>query len=669
MARHLYGTNGVDSLVGDPSQVNIFHNVGISADTAVGGQFNDRFFMQVDRFVDKVDGGKGEDTIDYSNSGYQLNIDLSSGAVTASLNGGWQTVTQVTNIEDVVGSKFDDTITGSAGDNRLDGGGGNDTIHAGDGNDTLIGGTGTNVLDGGNGTDTADYSSSTYSVIANLATGGGAEVDTSTGSLVLRSQDTYTSIENLTGSAHADLLFGNTSVNVIDGGAGDDVIDGGGGNDVLHGGSGDDRIWAHSAASETATVFGDDGNDTLLGSAGKDLMDGGSGNDWVDYSMQNSASGTYGSGGWGGWQNYWQHQGVTVDLSTGTGHGGWADGDTYVNIENVRGTDYADTITGDDNDNILDGGAGNNVVHGGGGNDTLIGNGQLFGDDGNDNFVASSSGTTSYDGGAGTDTVDYSHATDRVVVDLGGTFAAFGLQSGQLDSQGQHVSFDSYTNIESVEGGQNNDMIIGNNNDNVIDGNDGNDLIYGFGGNDTINGGKGDDMIEGDAGADHLDGGEGVNTVSYALSTEGVFVNLANSTASGGDATGDVISNFQNIYGSDHNDVLVGSGGNNLFFEEAGRNLLVGGGGQDTFAFSSSLTGVNTIADFHIGEDKLAIVGEIGAHNLSDLHFTQLGGGTLITFDHSSGGIILAGVNTQELLQHASTEIEFSQTLDPLLHG
>ena len=252
---------------------------------------------------------------------------------------------------------------------------------------------------------------------------------------------------------------------------------------------------------------------------------------------------------------------------------------------------------------------------------------------------------------------------------LGARSSAFGLQSGQLDSQGQHVSFDSYTDIENVEGGQNNDMIIGNNNDNVIDGNDGNDLVYGFGGNDTINGGKGDDMIEGDAGADHLDGGDGVNTVSYALSTQGVFVNLANSTASGGDATGDVISNFQNVYGSDHDDVLVGSGGNNVFFEEAGRNLLVGGGGQDTFAFSSSLTGVSTIADFHIGEDKLAIVGEIGAHNLSDLHFTQLGGGTLITFDHSSGGIILAGVNTQELLQHASTEIEFSQTLDPLLHG
>ena len=49
------------------------------------------------------------------------------------------------------------------------------------------------------------------------------------------------------------------------------------------------------------------------------------------------------------------------------------------------------------------------------------------------------------------------------------------------------------------------------------------------------------------------------------------------------------------------------------------------------------LTGNNLITDFHIGEDKLAIVGQIGAHDLSDLHFTQISGGTLITLDNSSG--------------------------------
>jgi Ca2+-binding RTX toxin-like protein len=127
-----------------------------------------------------------------------------------------------------------------------------------------------------------------------------------------------------------------------------------------------------------------------------------------------------------------------------------------------------------------------------------------------------------------------------------------------------------------------------------------------------------------------------------------------------------VFTNFQNIYGSSHNDLLIGSGGNNVLFESAGGNFLVGGGGQDTFAFSASLTGVDEIADFHIGEDKLAIVGTDTMH---DLHFAQVGGSTVITFDNAPGTIVLENVNPLDFIGHVSTEIVFSQTLDPLLHG
>lgn len=404
-------------------------------------------------------------------------------------------------------------------------------------------------------------------------------------------------------------------------------------------------------------MFGDDGNDTLFGSAGKDIMDGGTGNDWADYSQQDFDPVL-------GWQANvgHDHSGVTVDLSTGTGHGGYAEGDTYVNIENVRGTDGDDTITGDANDNILVGLAGNNVIHGGDGNDTLMGNGQLFGDAGNDTLIASSSGTTHYDGGDGVDTVDYRNSEYGAVVALTPVL----LPSGSFDASGHQIGHDSYTSIENVEGSQGNDIVVGTADANVIDGNGGNDVLFSLDGNDTVNGGDGDDRIEGGAGADTLDGGSGVNTVSYSLSTQGVIVNLATSTATGGDATGDVISNFQNVAGSHGNDTLIGSSGNNVLFEEAGNNVLVGGGGQDTFGFASFLTGSNFVADFHVGEDKIAIV---GSDSMQDLHVTQTATGTLITFDNTSGSIMLAGVNAQNFVQHESTEIVFSQTLDTLLHG
>ena len=284
-------------------------------------------------------------------------------------------------------------------------------------------------------------------------------------------------------------------------------------------------------------------------------MDGGTGNDWVDYTSAPLTGGATGS------------TGVIVDLASGTGYGGWAEGDTYVNIENARGTSHDDVLLGDGNANILDGGAGNNIVHGGAGDDTLMGNGQLFGDDGNDTFGASSSGNTVYDGGAGTDTVDYSHSANGAIVDLTGTLATIGLQSGEFQVVNgviQNVSHDAYSGIENVEGSQHNDIVLADNNANVIDGNDGNDAIFGLGGSDTINGGVGDDLIDGGAGADQLDGGSGVNTFGYTQSTAGVVVNLAAQTATGGDATGDVITNFQNVEGSQRDDVLIGSNLNNV---------------------------------------------------------------------------------------------------------
>ena len=59
----------------------------------------------------------------------------------------------LTNIEDVQGSAFDDTITGTDGDNQLIGQGGDDTINGGGGDDFIDGGTGNDTLAGGTGDD------------------------------------------------------------------------------------------------------------------------------------------------------------------------------------------------------------------------------------------------------------------------------------------------------------------------------------------------------------------------------------------------------------------------------------------------------------------------------------------------------------------------------------
>ncbi len=111
---------------------------------------------------------------------------------------------------------------------------------------------------------------------------------------------------------------------------------------------------------------------------------------------------------------------------------------------------------------------------------------------------------------------------------------------------------------------------------------DGNDTLHGGNGNDTIRGFGGNDTLDGGAGGDRLDGGAGVDSLDYSGSNAGVNLNLDNNTASGGHAQGDVISGFENVAGSIHNDTLAGNSLANVLLGNAGNDTLQGYAGNDT---------------------------------------------------------------------------------------
>lgn len=90
-------------------------------------------------------------------------------------------------------------------------------------------------------------------------------------------------------------------------------------------------------------------------------------------------------------------------------------------------------------------------------------------------------------------------------------------------------------------------------------------VTYGGDGGDTLIGGMaGSDHFFGGLGVDHLDGGVGgADTARYDNATDGVTVDLAAGTATGGDGD-DTLVNIEYAIGS-HNDVLLGDDGNNTF--------------------------------------------------------------------------------------------------------
>ena len=109
------------------------------------------------------------------------------------------------------------------------------------------------------------------------------------------------------------------------------------------------------------------GDDLLTGGAGADILDGGAGVDLARYLFDPAD--------------------IEINLETGTGKGGDAEGDVLIRIENISGGIGNDRLTGNNTDNRLNGFFGNDILNGGAGNDWLLGGSsddRLDGGDGND---------------------------------------------------------------------------------------------------------------------------------------------------------------------------------------------------------------------------------------------------------------------------------------------
>jgi Ca2+-binding RTX toxin-like protein len=226
----------------------------------------------------------------------------------------------------------------------------------------------------------------------------------------------------------------------------------------------------------------------------------------------------------------------------------------------IFGTDLPETI--DASDGVTSQG---DTISEYGGGDFLYG---LGGDD----WLKGGGGADRLDGGPDTDTADYSDSPAGVTVDL----------SYSLMGSGGTAEGDTLFSIENLIGSRYGDYLIGSFAANYLSGGRGNDELRGSLGTDTLIGGAGDDELEGGEHADILNGGADVDTVSYYFSRAGVSVDLGRGTGRFGEAEGDTLIDIENVTGSSHDDVLVGSDVANRLVDNFGYDDLYGFGGADT---------------------------------------------------------------------------------------
>lgn len=146
-------------------------NAGAGNDDLFGGIGND--VLNGGAGNDLIDGGPGVDTASYAGMTAGVNVNLAILGIQATGGGGSDTLT---NIENLTGSSFNDSLSGDGLANILTGGAGQDTLNGGGGNDVLIGGAGRDLLTGGLGTNTfrfalTDSLLATMDIITDLVIG------------------------------------------------------------------------------------------------------------------------------------------------------------------------------------------------------------------------------------------------------------------------------------------------------------------------------------------------------------------------------------------------------------------------------------------------------------------------------------------------------------------
>jgi Ca2+-binding RTX toxin-like protein len=264
--------DGIDTLIGienlGGSNFNDILRGDAGANRLEGGEGDD--LLRGGAGNDDLQGRRGVDTVTYRDAevGVRVVLAFLEGRSTGYQEGWFRD--NITDVENVEGSRFSDHLTGGEIANELSGWDGSDRLLGMDGDDVVSGGSGTDSLNGGLADDVLDgglHNDRLYGEDGHDVLNGGDGADYLAGGR---------GVDLLDGGAHNDRLTGFIDADRLLGRDGDDLMNGGSGNDHLDGGSGADRVLGGNGVD---VLRGGDGDDALSGGIGRDVLTGGAGSD------------------------------------------------------------------------------------------------------------------------------------------------------------------------------------------------------------------------------------------------------------------------------------------------------------------------------------------------------------------------------------------------------
>jgi Ca2+-binding RTX toxin-like protein len=646
----IVGSAGADVLIGGAG--NDVITGGMGNDVALMGDGDDKFIWNPGDGSDTVEGQGGNDTLVFNGSNANENIDISAngsrarffrdvGNVAMDLNGVEQIQlaalggADIITVNDLTGTDVKQVAIDLAAAGTTSGDSASDQV----------------IVNGAAGDDAIKIARNGSTVTVN---GLSAQVTIAhpdaTDALVVNGLGGNDTID-------ASALSAGHMVLTLNGGDGNDTLVGSEGNDLIVGGRGDD-VAQMGKGDDTFVWNPGDGSDTVEGQAGTDtlLFNGANVAENIDISANGSRV------------RFFRDVGnVTMDLNS-VEHiqfNALGGADT-ITVNDLTGTDtnqVAVDLASPPGSGVGDGQADTVVINGTAGDDVIT--------------IADNNGVVTVSGLASTVTITGFEATDKLVINgLGGddVIEASGLGTGmQL----------------TANGGDGDDVLIGSAGNDTLSGGAGDDVLIGNGGNDILDGGSGNNIVLNSIIAKSLaapsvasdpaqqsvySGTSGHDDIRLAGSDGGVTVSgLAKPvtiTSAGGPNAPVVIDGLggsdtidaSGVTGPGMQFILDGGSGNDTLHGGAGNDLLLGGDGADKFVFSGT-NGIDTIADFQHGIDKIQISG-YGAPlgNFGDLtgHITQVGADVQVDLGSKAAGAGMIVLQNTQLATVSASDFAFA---------